>query len=879
MNAPARINTLDALAARSHFGAIVSIAIGMIGKFVIVLIDGAGKLDIRHVANDANAIDNLMAVAEEGVASGRNVYFAPALFRLDLPAGKKGSEEDVETVLALVADFDDTRATEWPSRMPVSPHLAVETSAGRYQCTVLFDKPLAPQDAKRLAVGLHRAAGCDHCTDDVSHIWRVAGTFNHPSEHKIRRGRSPDAQPCRLIQWPEDWYSPIASDALRAAILTAKSDAFERVTQWSNTPFDWEQRLKPDLPADEINETTAWKTLSADRGKRSEAAFKFFTHARRRNLSPEELFDLICERYTVTPVIERYFERDDWEDALRRDIQRAFEKKLVERDTASIFRIENLSLDSETEKPAFPSRREIKIRGGILPQTVDQAEQSLIEQQVGLFERGGRIVQPAEIKIEVRDRKEVSDLVIAEVGTAGLREHFTNAGSFLKWDGRSNDYKQVDCPREIAETYRDRPARKLRTLTAISNIPTFRPDGTLLDRPGYDPATGLLYDPRNVEFEQVPANPTKDDAQHALAALDELIGKFPFATLEARAVARAALLTSVCRRTLAKAPLFGIDGTGAGSGKSMLVDIASIIGTGRQASPISSGANEEELEKRIVAMMMRGDLVIAADNLDVALESSFLCSALTQESVSPRVLGQSKTLNLPTRHLFMATGNGLSYVGDLNRRALTCLIDPKCEVPSARKFDFDPVERALERRTRYVAAALTVLRAYQAAGRPPQNGNVMGTYGEWCRWVRDALLWLGDADAVRTWQPVNTDDPEREQFAAIVAAWRAVIGLGKAVNVKKAIEAATASAVDQHAAEMDGAPHNAGLDLLDAFKAVAPETARGPSTGIDTTRLGYWLRQHQRRVVDGCRFFPDGLINGARTWRLEDVTRSGGSDA
>ena len=106
-----------------------------------------------------------------------------------------------------------------------------------------------------------------------------------------------------------------------------------------------------------------------------------------------------------------------------------------------------------------------------------------------------------------------------------------------------------------------------------------------MDEPGYDDRTGLLYDPRGVEFLPIPAKPTKEDALVALATLrDGLLCGFPFVADADRAVALAGILTACVRRTLDHAPLFGIDATAQGTGKGKLADTISIIGSGEADS-------------------------------------------------------------------------------------------------------------------------------------------------------------------------------------------------------------------------------------------------------------------------------------------------------
>ena len=69
------------------------------------------------------------------------------------------------------------------------------------------------------------------------------------------------------------------------------------------------------------------------------------------------------------------------------------------------------------------------------------------------------------------------------------------------------------------------------------------------------------------------------------------------------------------------------------------------------------------------------------------------------------------------------------------------------------------MEEILANRGAYIAAALTICRAYIAAGRPnllPQ----LASFGEWSDTVRSALVWLGEADPVKSMDTSRADDPE-----------------------------------------------------------------------------------------------------------------------
>ena len=75
-------------------------------------------------------------------------------------------------------------------------------------------------------------------------------------------------------------------------------------------------------------------------------------------------------------------------------------------------------------------------------------------------------------------------------------------------------------------------------------------------------------------------------------------------------------------------------------GKGKLVDAISIVGSGRHATTINYGGTEEEFDKRLASVLMRGDLVINIDNVSHALKGDQLCSLLTQNPCDLRILGQ-----------------------------------------------------------------------------------------------------------------------------------------------------------------------------------------------------------------------------------------------
>jgi len=502
----------------------------------------------------------------------------------------------------------------------------------------------------------------------------------------------------------------------------------------------------------------------------------------------------------------------------------------------------------------------ITVLPGHLPEVVDQGEQALIHSSLGYYQVSGRIVRAGEMSTKTATGESEDRLRIVTVCHAELIEALTKAAEWLK--PSKTGAVTIDCPAAVAETLLARTGRlRLPPLTGIIDVPTLRSDGSVLWRAGYDRITGLLLMPGDTKVPKLPQSPTRDDAIAALRVLQKLIAGFPFVTDADKSVALSALLTSTIRTALRTAPAHGYTAPTAGSGKSTLVDLASVLRTGRPAAPISQGRNNEELEKRLGALLMEGEGLIAIDNCETALGGDILCQLLTQQNIKVRVLGQSTMVEVPTSALVTATGNNLSFLGDMSRRALLCQLDPGVERPELRQFAFDPVKLAKEQRADFVTAALTILRAYHVAGRPQQVAP-LGSFADWSNWVRSSLIWLGCADPCDTMEKVRKADPQMALIKQVMAQWKKVIGQNKV----------TTGDLNAKAEEMEETPAGSNNkkhkhpEFRDALLAIAGEGAR-----INGRRLGRWLSKHEGRVVGGHKFSNPSVRGGQSVWVLEQL--------
>jgi hypothetical protein len=497
------------------------------------------------------------------------------------------------------------------------------------------------------------------------------------------------------------------------------------------------------------------------------------------------------------------------------------------------------------------TRRIIQLVEGNEHHAIDEAEEALI--QAGgfdIYQRGGMMVRPVLEPAHAADNRSTITWRFSPVKLPFLLEMLARVAVFTVYDKRSKAWIQKKCPPFVGEMFAAREGVwRLPVALGIVHTPQFRPDGTLAMMQGYDAGTRLLFKPDGEIFPAVPDNPTKEDALAALKVLDNAIDTFPFKTGVDRSVALSLFLTALCRRTLDYAPLHGITAPAAGTGKSMLVDLASILITGQDAPVMAPGKNEEEAEKRLGAALLGGDAIVAFDNCVTELSGTLLCQALTQHRVRVRILGQSLQVGVPVSALFTATGNNLTLEGDVTRRALLCELDAGVARPELREFDFNPKTVFRQRRGELVGAGLTILRAGRMA-KPKSISAPLGGFEMWSIWVRDTLRWLDRADPCRSMDRLVENDPLREAHTAVVIAWRDALGIGSKVQVQQIVERA-----------------NLIQELRNALLVVAEERAR-PGF-ISLKRLGWWLAKMDGKISDGgLHIVRAGTTSGYTLWSL-----------
>mgnify|MGYP000877978340 CR=1 FL=1 len=427
---------------------------------------------------------------------------------------------------------------------------------------------------------------------------------------------------------------------------------------------------------------------------------------------------------------------------------------------------------------------EVFVNSGELSILATMCLDILAARNVEFFIRGDMLVRPVIEEMVDGAKRKTQVPALIQVTSPYMRDTLARHITFkknkpIKSNGEIVDFEEViiDPPKDLVEIVVNRRGEwPFPTVSGIISTPTLRPDGSVLAEPGYDADTCLYVAP-SIELPVMPDRPTRKDAEAAADLLEGLLVEFPFVDDASYSVGLSALITPVVRGCMDVAPMHVTTAPAAGTGKSYLLDTASTICMGVCCPVLSAGKTEEEMGKRLGAKVMAGHPILCIDNVESDLGGDDLCQVVERKIVEVRVLGKSEMVRAVNRYCVFATGNNLRVRGDMTRRTLLAAMDAKCERPAERPFKSDPVAMAGERRGHYIAACLTLVRAYFEAGRPAQKLKPMGSFGMWSDSVRSALVWLGYADPCVTIEATRENDPELQQLTQFMRAWITEFGV------------------------------------------------------------------------------------------------------
>jgi putative DNA primase/helicase len=510
----------------------------------------------------------------------------------------------------------------------------------------------------------------------------------------------------------------------------------------------------------------------------------------------------------------------------------------------------------------FDERPVIQLTAGRIPHHADDLERHLIAMGSEIYQQGTRLVRIGRWEAASGCvARPVGAGVLIDVGPEWLIDHATRRVNCQVFDGRDKKWKMTDATPKLVNTLLARAGEwHFNHLLGFCDAPTLTPEGRVIDQQGYDGASGLyLTDPPRIA---AIGRVTPEEVAAASKYLYGLFNTFPFVSDADAAALLAMVMTALLRRVLPAAPIGCISASTPGTGKSLLADGIAVLATGRTASVAAIGKDAEELEKRVDALLLKGDALCVFDNIDRAVKSDVLCQVSTQGYKSVRVLGLSRMVEAPTNVCLLMTGNNLTLLGDLARRTVVCNLDAGVERPELRAFKRNAITHLLERRAQGIRAALVIAKGYLDAGCPAVDGSPFGSFELWDRLIRRPLMWAGWPDPL---QPAEAMREQDHEFAGMVELLAALLEATRG-------RAMTAADIALLMKERQGSYADSGA-LAWPLLHEAAETVLGDSKDWNGRVLGRRFRDWKMRILGGLRLVEEvdrGRRQG-RFWRVERI--------
>jgi len=470
------------------------------------------------------------------------------------------------------------------------------------------------------------------------------------------------------------------------------------------------------------------------------------------------------------------------------------------------------------------------------------------------FVRGGSLVYAArDAQVGIR---------IYRYTRNSLRSHLTDVITCVRPAASSDSAPvQLAPPDAIVLAIIDTPTlwEAVPSLVGVVDYPVLTPSGRILVGQGYDEETGLWMDSESPE-----TVPLSD----AVEVLNEPLCDFPL-TDQGRAGVLALVLTILTRPAIRGAtPAFVFDSNAPRVGKKKLVDVACLIATGRPAAVTVQPYNDDEMRKRVLAILESGASVALVDDCKRSIGGGVVDPLLTAfPSYSDRRLGVSELVDVPAETVWTFTGTNVEIRDHTANRIIPIRATTDLEDPSRRgDFRHPQLETYVRENTPlFRGAAIALIKGWIAAGSPADPSMApMGSYEAWGSVVRAILLWAGVIDPVPATAQTSTElggaallYDEIERLAAgddgtpLVIAGEQYRGLRTLSIIRLAIGAGGFAAL--------GAGGNPALDEALAHLVAGERTPR---------RVGFMLRTLKGRVIsDG-----EGRRRALQSARARDNT-------
>lgn len=426
--------------------------------------------------------------------------------------------------------------------------------------------------------------------------------------------------------------------------------------------------------------------------------------------------------------------------------------------------------------------------------------------------------------------------------------------------------KPADPPRNVISAVLERGEWPFPGLVGIVNAPVFSRSGKLQSKPGYDIDT-RLYMASNVELGDI--TPTQERIEWSKnLILHDLLVDFPFSDDASLSHSVSFLLLPFVRDMInGPTPPHVFDAPTAGTGKGMLADACAYPFLGNKLASNPAPKDDDEWRKQITTTLIGGASHFLIDNVNHEIDSGSLATAFTQPVWNARMLATNENATIPIRVIWAITANNIKMSQELARRSLWIRIDANEEMPWLRKdFKHNLDEWLPQNRDNLVTAALVLINAWLAQGKPLFTERKKGSYESWAKVMGGILQTVGINGFLENEEKLFDHVISKgDQLTDFVKAWavrqanRTEQGAYPALSAHDLFKLASVS--DNN----DENRSNEYYDLLGDMLGAGNQRSR-------QTKLGHILSENRDKVIAGHKILLDERRSGGvKWWRLERV--------
>lgn len=473
----------------------------------------------------------------------------------------------------------------------------------------------------------------------------------------------------------------------------------------------------------------------------------------------------------------------------------------------------------------------------------------------GIYYQGENLVNVVGNRLKMDPANKHIPLEVRPLASTTLREILSKKFVFEQIDAKGEVRKVNYPPPNLVKGLIKRTSYpSLKYLRGITTVPVLRPDGTILQTPGYDDASELLYMPSH-SYPLISENLSDEEVKTALDQLLDVVRDFPFGDNYGKAVYISTILTAVSRYAFhGCVPMVIVNANMPGVGKGKLVDIIGLIATGFKMPLTTQMDSDKEERKQITATLREGGRFLFYDNVSGPFGGKNLDALLTSDLWVSRILGGSNLGTFTNRLQVIATGNNIQLKSsDTIRRSLWLQLHTIDEHPEARPattFRHPDLEGWVnEHHPQLLSAALTILRGYIAAGKPKQDLRPLGSFEGWTNLVQAAVKWAFGVDPGEAQILCHEGvDANKEVLEKLMNGWLKIVPKVEAATCRKVMDAV-----------LDGA--EGGRDILEALEM---NSSKKPSA----VELGYLLNKFRNTNYMGASFTTLKKVTDGMLWKL-----------